>query len=93
MTLEEQLAQIVKTHDLGSLSINVYQRDDGTTWLHANAHSNPVGEYIGTDAQARIVDAITGAINELNERRYAAVEIDPLSPLANTMETIDDLQV
>ena len=83
MTLEEQLARIVERHDLSSLSINFYRRDDGTFWIGSYVHA--AGSMCGSDNGSTAAnDAIAQAIGDLNAKRFppAIPELEVLAPMA-----------
>lgn len=88
MTLEEQLNRIAEVHNLTSLSINLYRRENGTFWIGSYAHAE--GGCGSCDNSATTAtDAIKLAIANLNARRFppAGPELDALAPMGDLAET------
>jgi hypothetical protein len=86
MTLEEQLARIMEEHSLTCLSINAYRRADGSLWFGSDAHAGTKCASDTAGKNSNCTDALTDAINELNEKRYKAVDIARLVALGEPVE-------
>lgn len=79
-TLEAQLADLIRKHDLTALSLHAQRRDDGTVYFGANAHCAP-----GLCANDQLYGenpaphrALTVAIENLQAKRAPAVLVPEL---------------
>lgn len=86
ITLEQQLAEIVRKHGLVSLSINAtdHSHRDGVSFYCYAQGSKDDGERFCGSTRAEdmpIAEAIASAISDLNAKRYP-VEVAPVAPMA-----------
>lgn len=85
MKFEEQLNRIAEVHNLTSVSIHFYRRNDGTFWIGSYVHAG-AGVCGSCDNSAALAtDAITLALADLNAKRFPphGPELEALAPLAD----------
>jgi hypothetical protein len=83
-TLEQQLADLIRKHDLTGISINAStSKNEGETYFYCYAHG---GSEVGTSGYdyPLIHDALSAAISNLNAKRHpvVAVELAPMGEAA-----------
>lgn len=77
MTLEEQLAAVLRGHGLKSLTIVAHERADGSTWFNAYAHAVEgcgTGSCVGGDTHT-VAAATRSAIGDLAAIRARSVRV------------------
>lgn len=72
-TLEQQLADLIRKHDLTGISINAStSKNEGETYFYCYAHGGSEVGASGYDCPL-IHDALSAAIGNLNEKRRLTV--------------------
>ncbi len=82
LSLEQQIAEVLKRHAVDTLQISAITDTDGTVRFYSVAHGGGYYAYSDLLNQLTVREAIEGGIDALNAKRAAKAHVADLAPMA-----------